>query len=154
MVEKIESVVIGGGQAGLSLSYYLSRAGREHIVLEKASQVANAWRNRRWDSFTLITPNWSFRLPGAEYTDSEPEGFMPKKEIIRRFEQFELQNQLPVRYSTRVERLNPSKAKSISHLTEDKVYESKNVIFATGCSRRQESSLCHANTARTPSNPL
>jgi len=55
MVNKIESVIIGGGQAGLSLSYYLSEAGREHVVLEQSSQVANTWRNHRWDSFTLIT---------------------------------------------------------------------------------------------------
>jgi putative flavoprotein involved in K+ transport len=85
MVEKIESVLIGGGQAGLSLSYYLTQAGREHIVLEKSPQVADAWRNRRPDSFTLVSPNWTFRLPGAEYADSEPEGFMPKAEIVRRF---------------------------------------------------------------------
>jgi len=76
MVEEIESVIIGGGQAGLSLSYHLIQAKREHTILERSPQVANAWRNRRWDSFTLITPNWAFRLPGAEYVGPEPEGFI------------------------------------------------------------------------------
>ena len=76
MIGKIDTVIVGGGQAGLSLSYYLTQAGHEHIVLEKSSQVADAWRNRRWDSFTLITPNWAFRLPGAEYAGPEPEGFL------------------------------------------------------------------------------
>ncbi len=133
MVEKIESVIIGGGQAGLSLSYYLTQAGREHIILEKSPQVADAWRNRRWDSFTLITPNWSFKLPGGEYTGSEPNGFMPKSEIVHRFEQYEQENRMPVSYSTEVTRVEPM----IDHyryrtFTNNKNYESKNVIIATG----------------------
>jgi putative flavoprotein involved in K+ transport len=133
MVEKIESVIIGGGQAGLSLSYYFTHAGSEHIVLEKSPQVAEAWRNRRWDSFALITPNWAFRLPGAEYTDSEPEGFMPKPEIVRRFEQYEQKNHFPVRYSTEVTRVEPIEDHNRYRVvTDNKIYESKNVILATG----------------------
>lgn len=66
MIQEIETIIIGGGQAGLATSYYLSQRGREQIVLEKAAQTGNAWRNDRWDSFALLTPNWSFRLPGAE----------------------------------------------------------------------------------------
>lgn len=133
MVEKIETVIIGAGQAGLSLSYYLNKGEREHIVLEKSDKVADAWRNRRWDSFTLITPNWSFRLPGAEYTDSQPYGFMPKVEIVRRFEQYEQVNHLPVSYSAEVVRVEPM----MDHyryriFTSNEIYESKNVILATG----------------------
>jgi putative flavoprotein involved in K+ transport len=59
---KIDTVVVGGGQAGLSISYYLSQERREHVVLERAPAVANAWRNQRWDSFTLASPSgrtWS-----------------------------------------------------------------------------------------------
>ena len=67
MSETVETVIVGGGQAGLATSYHLQRRGREHVVLEQAAQAGNAWRNDRWDSFTLVTPNWSFRLPGAEY---------------------------------------------------------------------------------------
>jgi len=78
MVEKIESIIIGAGPAGLSPCYHLSPAGREHVILEKSTQAADAWRNHHGDHFTLITPNWSFRLPGAEYADAEPDGFMPK----------------------------------------------------------------------------
>ena len=61
MVEAIETVIIGGGQAGLSLSYYLNQVGKEHLILEKSDQVADAWRSRRWDSFTLIG------LPGIPF---------------------------------------------------------------------------------------
>jgi putative flavoprotein involved in K+ transport len=133
MVKKIESVIIGGGQAGLSLSYYLTQAGREHVVLEKSSQVAGAWRNHRWDSFTLITPNWSFRLPGAEYADSEPGGFMPKAEILHRFEQYEQENHFPISYSAEVTRVEPMDNHYRYRIfSNDKVYESKNVIMATG----------------------
>jgi putative flavoprotein involved in K+ transport len=52
------AVIIGGGQAGLSVSYYLSQQGVEHVVFEQADAPAEAWRNHRWDSFTLNTPNW------------------------------------------------------------------------------------------------
>jgi putative flavoprotein involved in K+ transport len=133
MVEKIETVIIGGGQAGLSLSYYLTRVGREHVVLEKSSQVADAWRNHRWDSFTLITPNWAFRLPGAEYTDSDRDGFMPKTEILRRFEQFEQQNHFPIRYSTEVTRVEPMERLYRYRIyTDQQIYESQNVVLAIG----------------------
>jgi putative flavoprotein involved in K+ transport len=133
MSEKIETIIIGGGQAGLSLSYFLSKAGRENLVLEKSAQVADAWRNRRWDSFTLVSPNWTFKLPGAEYVDSEPGGFMPKNEIVRRFEQYERQNHLPVLYSTEVTRVEPMENHSrYRTLTDKKTYESKNVVLATG----------------------
>jgi putative flavoprotein involved in K+ transport len=133
MVEKIETVIIGGGQAGLSLNYYLTRAGREHIILEKSSQVADAWRNRRWDSFTLVTPNWSFKLPGVEYAGPEMEGFLPKAEILRRFEQYEQENHPPILYSTEVTRVEPMDGRSRYRvLTNMKTYESQNVVVATG----------------------
>lgn len=133
MAKKIETIIIGGGQAGLSLSYHLTQAGRDHIVLEKSSQVADAWRNRRWDSFTLITPNWSFKLPGGEYDGVEPDGFMPKSEIVRRFEQYEHENHLPVNCSTDVIRVEPI----VDHyryrvFTNNRNYESKNVVIASG----------------------
>ena len=57
MSEHIETVIVGGGQAGLSISYYLKQHRRDHIVLEQAAQAGEAWRNQRWDSFSLVTPN-------------------------------------------------------------------------------------------------
>jgi cation diffusion facilitator CzcD-associated flavoprotein CzcO len=59
---QIDTIIIGGGQAGLSVSYYLTQLAVPHLVLERASQVAEAWRNR-WDSFTLNTTNWESRWP-------------------------------------------------------------------------------------------
>lgn len=99
---RIDTAVIGGGQAGLATSYYLGRRQREHVVLEQATQAGNASRNGRWDSFTLVTPNWSFRLPGAEYQGDAPDAFMPRDEVIARFEQYVDRFKLPVRHSARV----------------------------------------------------
>ena len=83
---RLDAVVIGGGQAGLAASHHLRRLGREHVVLEQ-DRVAEAWR-RRWDSFTLVTPNWSIRLPGATYAGSEPDGFMPRDELVAHLERY------------------------------------------------------------------
>ena len=62
-MECIDTLIIGGGQAGLATSFYLKKQGREHLVLERADRPGAAWQ-QRWDSFTLVTPNWAFRLPG------------------------------------------------------------------------------------------
>ena len=83
----IETVIIGGGQAGLAVSYYLSQQDRPHIVLEQAAQAGNAWRNHRWDSFTLNTPNWQSCLPGAKIPGEDADGFLLRGEIVAYFEE-------------------------------------------------------------------
>jgi putative flavoprotein involved in K+ transport len=75
-------VVVGGGQAGLSLSWHLARRGIAHVVLERY-RAGHAWREQRWDSFCLVTPNWQCRLPGHPYRGDDPDGFMVKEEIVR-----------------------------------------------------------------------
>jgi hypothetical protein len=74
-------IIVGGGQAGLSLSYYLKQRGIDHLVIEKHDPV-HAWRDQRWDSFCLVTPNWQCKLPDWEYSGPDPHGFMRKDEII------------------------------------------------------------------------
>ncbi|MGH3786786.1 MAG: NAD(P)-binding domain-containing protein [Pseudonocardiaceae bacterium] len=73
-------VVVGGGQAGLSMSYCLTRRGVDHVVLER-DRVGHEWRDRRWDSFCLVTPNWQCQLPGFPYAGDDPDGFMTRDEI-------------------------------------------------------------------------
>ncbi|WP_405164908.1 MSMEG_0569 family flavin-dependent oxidoreductase [Nocardia sp. NBC_01499] len=73
-------VVIGAGQAGLSVSRHLVRRGIDHVVLERDT-IAHEWRDSRWDSFTLVTPNWQCVLPGYRYEGSEPDGFMKREEV-------------------------------------------------------------------------
>ncbi|WP_344416315.1 MSMEG_0569 family flavin-dependent oxidoreductase [Pseudonocardia ailaonensis] len=80
-------VVVGGGQAGLSVSWWLARHGVDHLVLEGES-AGHEWHDRRWDSFCLVTPNWQCALPGFRYDGQEPDGFMVRDEIsayLRRF---------------------------------------------------------------------
>jgi putative flavoprotein involved in K+ transport len=99
-------VVIGGGQAGLSASYYLKQRGIEHRVLEQHG-LAHEWRHRRWDSFCLVTPNWQCTLPGYPYAGPEPKGFMLKDEIVRYIEGFAASFGPPLEEGVRVERLAP-----------------------------------------------
>ena len=80
-------VVIGGGQAGLSMSHCLKRRGIDHVVLEK-NRIGHEWRERRWDSFCLVTPNWQCRLPGFPYRGEDPHGFMVKAQIVRYLEDY------------------------------------------------------------------
>ncbi|SOE49237.1 putative flavoprotein involved in K+ transport [Streptomyces sp. OV198] len=79
--------VVGGGQAGLSVSYCLRERGIEHVVVE-AHRVGHEWRERRWDSFCLVTPNWQCKLPGHPYRGSDPDGFMVRDEIVRYLEEY------------------------------------------------------------------
>lgn len=79
-MRRMEIVVIGAGQAGLSVSHELTKAGRDHVVLERG-QVGQRWRER-WDSFHLVLPNWSVRLAGGGYRGEDPDGFLPRDEVV------------------------------------------------------------------------
>jgi glycine/D-amino acid oxidase-like deaminating enzyme len=81
------TVVIGGGQAGLAMSYCLGEADIEHIVIEKHT-VGHEWRERRWDSFCLVTPNWQCTLPGFPYRGPDPHGFMGRDQIVAYIEAY------------------------------------------------------------------
>jgi putative flavoprotein involved in K+ transport len=132
MTKHIETVIIGAGQAGLATSYYLSKQGHEHIVLEQASQVADKWRNQRWDSFTLVTPNWALQLPGAVYNGDQPEGFLPRNEMVGYLEQYAKQFSLPVQYNVKVTSVERSKDGSYHISTPAQDYIAENVVVATG----------------------
>ena len=88
-------VVIGAGQAGLSMSWWLTDRGIDHVVLERA-QIAHEWRTRRWDSFCLVTPNWQCRLPGFPYPGTDPDGFMVRDEIVAYLREFAASFPAPV----------------------------------------------------------
>ena len=71
MTERIETAIIGGGQAGLAMSYHLSQLGREHVILE-AKWPGHRWRTERWDAFAYQHPNWTLQLPGYGYRGDDP----------------------------------------------------------------------------------
>ncbi len=98
------AIVVGGGQAGLSASYYLQQHDIDHLVLEKLS-LTHTWRNQRWDNFCLVTPNWQCTLPGHPYSGPDPHGFMKKNEIIAYLDAFIAKVQAPVREGVAVQRL-------------------------------------------------
>jgi putative flavoprotein involved in K+ transport len=134
--QRLETVIIGGGQAGLATSYWLKQHGQEHVVLEKASQPGHAWR-QRWDSFTLVTPNWMFRMPGAETNGAEPGGFLPRDEVVATFERYVADHALPVSFGvdvTAVEQLERGTGYLVR--TKNTVYEAQNVVIATGLFQR------------------
>ena len=100
-IEQVEVVIVGGGQAGLAMSYYLTEQGRTHLVLEQG-RIAESWRSKRWDSLRLIAPNWTLRLPGFTYPGDDPDGFMSKDEVVAYLETYARSFAAPVREGVRV----------------------------------------------------
>ena len=126
----IHSLIIGGGQAGLSASYYLKQHHIPHIVLEQSNTVGALWHTR-WDSFCLVTPNWQCQLPGHHYQGDDPDGFMQKHQIIDYIESYAQRYALPVKTSTRVTKAQLTDKKFIIE-TSDGAFRSDNLIIATG----------------------
>jgi putative flavoprotein involved in K+ transport len=96
--------IIGAGQAGLSVSWYLGREAIGHVVLEAKTPI-HAWSDKRWDNFTLVTPNWHCRLPGYRYTGPDPDGFMTRDEVVAWLNGWLETLTPPVRTHTRVTRV-------------------------------------------------
>ncbi len=102
MTDRIEVVVVGAGQAGLAVSRELTHAGVSHVVLERG-RVGQSWRGR-WDSFCLVTPNWFLQLPGHPYNGGDPNGFMPRDEVVPYLERYAAGVEAPVREGIAVTR--------------------------------------------------
>ena len=135
MSEHIDTIVIGGGQAGLSVSWHLKQAGREHLVLDRG-KVGDTWR-QRWDSFCLVTPNWCCELPGFPYDGDEPEGFMLRDQIVDYVERFAESFEPPYRAGVEVRRVGPSSnGERFSLDTSEGVFGTDNVIIAAGTYQR------------------
>ena len=94
MTEHVPVAVVGGGPAGLSASRELQRRDIDHVVLERG-RVGQTWRDR-WDSFCLVTPNWSVQLPDGHYAGADPDGFMPRDEFVRHLEDYAASFDAPV----------------------------------------------------------
>lgn len=131
-VEEVETVIIGGGQAGLAMSYLLTQQGQEHVVLEKEHRVGETWR-RRWDSFTLVTPNWQLQLPGHRYQGDNPDGFLARDEVVAYLEEYAALFDPPLRFGVEVTAVEQNEGGDgyLVH-TADQVYEAANVVVAVG----------------------
>lgn len=124
-------VVVGGGQAGLSTSYCLNRAGIDHVVLER-DRPGGEWRNRRWDSFCLVTPNWQCQLPGFPYRGSDPDGFMVRNEIVRYLEDYVKSFDCPLVEGVTAVRLRRREGGGFRVSTTHGELTADHVVLATG----------------------
>jgi putative flavoprotein involved in K+ transport len=124
-------IVAGGGQAGLSISYYLKEAGIDHLVLEKHS-VTHTWRSQRWDAFCLVTPNWQCALPGYPYRGDDPHGFMKKDQIIAYLDGFIAMVDAPVLEHTEVKRVKRDADGRYNVSTSNGEFTADHVVVASG----------------------
>ncbi len=131
----IPVVIVGGGQAGLSASYYLCRDGIEHVVLERY-RIAHQWRENRWDSFCLVTPNWQCRLPdfaySGPYSGNDPDGFMLKDEIVAYMDAFVKSFDPPVREGVTVTNVHRRDDGCFIVATDDETFLAEQVVIASG----------------------
>ena len=126
-------VVVGAGQAGLATSRELTTAGIDHVVLERG-RIAQTWRGR-WDSFCLVTPNWFVRLPDGHYDGPDPDGYMPRDEIVAWFERYAAAGGAPVREGVDVQSVESS-GEGFVLGTSDGPLDAKAVVLATGAYQR------------------
>ena len=132
MAEAIETVVVGGGQSGLAMSYCLTQRRREHVVLEQG-RLSERWRSQRWDSLRFQFPRWSMQLPGYQYQGDEPDGFASRDEVVRFFEGYAASFEAPLRCGVRVHHIE-HRADSGRFLVETDAgsVDARNVVLATG----------------------
>jgi len=123
-------VIVGAGQAGLSLSHELAAAGVEHLVLERG-RVGETWRGR-WDSFCLVIPNWTVQLPGGRYRGDDPDGFMPKNQIVGHLVAYAESFKAPVREGVTVSRLESADQGAFLLQTSAGEFRTRDVVLASG----------------------
>lgn len=125
-------IIVGGGQAGLSISYCLKERGVDHLVFEK-NKIGYSWRSKRWDSFCLVTPNWQCKLPGYGYPGDTPHGFMKKEEIIQYIESYAASFDPPVQEGVEVLNVCKNNADGMFELTTSTGnYTADQVVIAAG----------------------
>ena len=104
--ERTDTLVVGGGQAGLAMSEHLGAQGIPHLVLER-HRIAERWRSERWDSLVANGPAWHDRFPTAEFAGFDPDGFPGKEQVADYFEAFAERIRAPVRCGVEVRRVRP-----------------------------------------------
>jgi putative flavoprotein involved in K+ transport len=129
-MRRVETVVIGGGQAGLAMSRCLGDRGIDHVVLERG-RVAERWRGERWDSLRLLTPRWQSRLPGFRYEGDEPHGYMTMTEVVDYLEAYGRSFAAPVEERATVLSVKPA-GRGYRVDTDRGVWEASSVVIATG----------------------
>jgi putative flavoprotein involved in K+ transport len=128
--ERVETLVIGGGQAGLAMSHHLKRRGLAHLVLERG-RIGERWRSERWDGLKFQFPNWSVRLPDFPFPQDDPEGFADLSAIADFIDAYAAFVAPPIRCGVNVTKLSQDGAGFIAE-TSDGAIAARNVVVATG----------------------
>ncbi|MCW3479420.1 NAD(P)/FAD-dependent oxidoreductase [Neisseriaceae bacterium JH1-16] len=131
-IEKIDTLVIGAGQAGVAMSEHLSKLDVPHLVLER-NRIAERWRTERWDSLVANGPAWHDRFPGLEFDDVAPDGFAPKERIAAYFEAYAKKFNAPIRTGVEVKKVERNIGRPGFIIeTSEGVIEANRVVAATG----------------------
>lgn len=134
MTDRADVVVVGAGQAGLAVSHELTRAGVAHVVLERG-RVGQTWRGW-WDSFCLMTPNWNVQLPGLAYDGDDPDGFMPRDEVVAFLERYARRFHAPLREDVEVTALRARSTGGFVLETSAGELAAGTVVLCTGAYQR------------------
>lgn len=126
-----DTVVVGAGHAGLTMSWFLGQAGQDHVVLEREATRRGSW-HRRWDSFRLVSPNWMASFPEASYDGADPDGFMPRDEIDARVSAFAEKSRAPIVGGTEVQQLTSGNGGGFRLVTTQGEITADSVVVATG----------------------
>jgi putative flavoprotein involved in K+ transport len=126
----LDCIVIGAGHSGLAASQLLTERSIDHLVFERG-EVANSWRNERWDSLTLLTPNWQSRLPGFGYEGDDPDGFMSMREVVGFINDYARHIDAPVKRGTTITSVRPNGKGYVVASDEDE-WHCRTVVVASG----------------------
>jgi putative flavoprotein involved in K+ transport len=159
-VEKIDTLVVGAGQAGVAMSEHLTKAGVPHLVLERA-RIAERWRSERWDSLVANGPAWHDRFPGMEFQGDGPDDFVAKEKVADYFVAYADMIAAPIRCGVEVKEVRRHAGRPGFRVeTSEGVIEANSVIAATGPFQRPvtpalvpesaDLSQMHSNSYRNP----
>jgi len=132
LAEKIDTLVVGGGQAGIAMSEHLSNCKVPHLVLER-HRIAERWRSERWDSLVANGPAWHDRLPGMEFADFDPNAFPSKERVADYLVAYADMINAPIRCGVEVREVRRNVGRPGFRVeTSDGVIEADSVVAATG----------------------
>ncbi len=128
---RVDVAVIGAGQAGLTMSWHLRQAGREHVLLERRAMLGGGWQDR-WDEFRLVGPNWTASFPDAPYDGDDPDGYMSRDEIARSVARYAETIKAPVVLDAGVDRLRAAPDGDFELATTQGRLQAREIVVATG----------------------